>query len=154
MSQFDPQAFLDSTTTEASIKRPPLPIGDYTALITKVEAREWVSKKADAKKTSGLAFDLTLQVEVPHSIREQINLDGPTLTLPYGVLVDTTPQGSIDYGVGKNGALRKVREATGLNEAGQPFSPRMFEGKVVLAKVGHREYQGDIYDEVTAIAKA
>ena len=36
MSQFDPQAFLDSTTTEASIKRPPLPIGDYTALITKV----------------------------------------------------------------------------------------------------------------------
>jgi hypothetical protein len=56
---------------------------------------------------------------------------------------------------GKNGKLRKYREATNNNSAGKPFNIRMLGGQVVTVKIGHREYpegSGDLFEQVAGIA--
>jgi hypothetical protein len=158
LSAFDPATFLDATTTEQSVRRPPLDPGDYTGVTGEIKARAWVSKKPDAKIKSGLAFDVPVTVEVPLAMQERLKLPQNTVAMNDSIMVETTPQGSIDYGVGKNGQLRRWREATGLNEPGIPFSPRMLGGKVVKVKIGHRIAEegpsiGEIFDEIQGVAK-
>ena len=41
-----------------------------------------------------------------------------------------------------------------MNKAGEAFSFRMMTGRMIRVKLGHREYQGDIFEEVAAVAKA
>ena len=55
--------------------------------------------------------------------------------------------------VGKNGGLRRWRDATGCNNPGETFSARQMSGRQVLVKVKHRVYQGEAYDEVDSVAK-
>jgi len=48
-SNFDPSQFLDATTTEALVKRPPLPAGqDFIGTIGEPKVRGWESKKETA----------------------------------------------------------------------------------------------------------
>jgi hypothetical protein len=158
LSSFDPSSFLDATTTEQSVRRPPLPPGDYTAVTGELKARQWTSKKQDAKIKAGIAFDVPLTLEVPLHIQEELKLPQTTVTMNDSIMVETTPQGGIDYGVGKNPSLRRWREATDLNTPGQPFNPRMLGGKVVKVKIGHRIAEegpsaGEIFDEIQGVAK-
>jgi len=153
LSAFDPTTFLDSTTTEQSVRRPPLDPGDYTAVTGELKVRQWESQKADAKVKAGIAFDVPLVVEVPLAQQERLKLSSSTINMQDSIMVETNGTGGIDYGVGKNGALRRWREATGCNTAGAPFSPRMLGGKVVKVKIGHRLYEGEIYDEIQGVAK-
>lgn len=153
MSTFDPNLFLDATTTEASLKRPPLPIGDYTAIIGEMTPRQWVSPK-DATK-SGMAIDVQLEIDVPGSVQEQLGLTQPTLKVKDGIMLDTTEAGGLDMSPGKNAKLRRYREATGLNIAGKPFNIRMLQGNAVKVKIGHREYpegSGDLFEQVEGIS--
>lgn len=156
-STFDPASFLDSTTTEQSVRRPPLDPGDYVAVTGEIKARAWTSKKVDAKVKSGIAFDVPLTIEVPLGQQESKKLSA-TITMNDSIMVETTPQGGIDYGVGKNPSLRRWREATDLNVAGTPFNPRMLGGKVVKVKIGHRIAEegpsaGELFDEIQGVAK-
>lgn len=154
-SAFDASAFLDFTTTEQSVKRPPLPVGEYIAIIGELEPRPWVSK-TDASK-SGMAFDVPLQIDVPGDLQAELGLNEPLLKVKDGIMLDLTPTNGLDMAAGKNGKLRKYREATGMNVAGQPFAPRMLTGKVVTVKIGHREYpagSGDLFEEVLGVAAA
>jgi hypothetical protein len=145
--------FLDETTEKALEKRPPLPVQDYTAVIEKIDAREWVGKTDPSK--SGVALDIKLRIDIPADVQDQLGFDQPTLLLNDSVMIDIVPGGKgIDWSKGKNNQLRKYREATGTNVAGQPFSPRMLEGKVVRVKIGHREYQGAPVEEVAGVAGA
>lgn len=150
---FDPAAFLDFTTTEESVKRPPLPIDDYTAVIGDLTTRSWVSPKDPTK--SGIAIDVPLVIDVPGDLVESLGLRESTLTVKDSIMLDLTESGSIDMGPGKNGRLRKYREATNNNKAGQPFNARMLSGQVVTVKIGHREYpegSGDLFEQVVGIA--
>ena len=153
MSQFDASTFLDLTTTEESVKRPPIPVGDYTAVIGDLKTREWVSPK-DATK-AGIAIDVELTIDLPQDIAESVGLLEPTLKTKDSIMLDLTPQGQIDMAPGKNGKLRKYREATNNNKAGQPFNVRMLGGQVVTVKITHREYpegSGDLFEQVAGIA--
>ena len=157
-SAFDPSTFLDATTTEQSVRRPPLDPGDYTAVTGEIKARSWTAKKQDAKIKSGIAFDVPLSVEVPLGQVERLKLSSSTVTMNDSNMIETTPSGGIDYGVGKNASLRRWREATNLNAPGMPFSPRMLGGKVVKVKIGHRIAEegpnaGEVFDEVQGVAK-
>lgn len=150
MSQFDPALFLDATTTEALVKRPPLPVGDYTAVIGELKTREWVGQTDPTK--SGIAVDVPLTIDVPFETQQALGLDMPTLQVKDSLMLDLTPQGTIDWSIGKNGRLRKYREATGQNQKGVPFSMRQLTGNVVLVKLAHRDYKGELFEEVAGVA--
>lgn len=153
-SLFDPLTFLTQETTEAASKRPPLPVGDYTATVGEVKPRVWNSKDGSR---SGLALDIPLTVEVPAEVQAAFGIQ-PTLQLTDSVFVDTTEQGMMDWAPGKNRGLRYYREATGMNTAGQAFSLSKLTGHVVLVKIAHRMIEGgasagDITEDIKGVTK-
>lgn len=154
MSAFDTSTFLDFTTTEESLKRPPIPVGDYTGVINDLVVREWVSPKDPTK--SGVAFDVPITLDLPQDVAAAANLVEPALKVKDSIMLDLKPgTNAIDFAPGRNAKLRKYRDATGNNKAGQPFSPRSLSGQVITVKIGHREYpegSGEFFEEVLGVA--
>lgn len=150
-STFNPDAFLDATTTEANTRRPPLPAGiDVSGVIETVTARPWQGK-ADPSK-SGVALDLTIRIQVP---MDQVATQGTdSITLRDGIMLDMNEGGQLDNSPGKNNRLRKYRDALGMNSAGTAFSPRAMIGRPLRVKIKHEEYEGELYDKVDSVAKA
>lgn len=153
--QFDPLAFLQQTTSEqGSIISVPIPVGEYVAVVEKVDARPWQGK-ADPTK-SGIAIDLVYNID---DAKVKETLGRPKVTITQGIMVDLTEQGQLNMGKGFNIALNRVREATGLNVAGSPFAPSMFQGKVVKVTVGHRpsdrpqDPPGTVFSEVVGVTR-
>jgi hypothetical protein len=155
-SSFDPGQFLDATTSEALVKRPPLPAGQsFIGTITEMAVREWKSKKEDAKVKSGVAFDLKVEIDLQAYPEVQAQLNMLKVVLTPGIMIDLKEDGkTIDWGMGRNGALRRWREALGMNNPGETFSPRQMIGRQILAKIKHRVYEGEFYDEIDSVAKA
>lgn len=152
MSHFDPESFLDATTTEASTRRNPIPAGaDVVATIGAPKSRSWTSR--DQTK-SGIAVDVPLTIDLTAypDLRAQVGVD--RVLVQDSIMLDLTEKGDIDYGPGKNSKLRRYREALGMNVPGQPFSIRAFEGRQIKVKIKHRLYEGEAYDEVDSVAKA
>lgn len=153
-SLFDPQSFLDASTTEALTKRPPIPAGTVlVGTITKIAARAWTGKKDPTQ--GGIAVDLSVEFDLnaaPPGVRQVVGIDKVIIT--DGLLIDLTDSGSIDYAPGKNNKLRKYRDALGLNVAGAQFSIRQMEGRNILCKIKHDPYEGEIYDKIESVAKA
>lgn len=152
-SIFDPSSFLDATTTQESVKRPPLPAGiELQATITKLESRTWQGKKDPTQ--SGIVVDATLEFDLSANPQLKAHVGGlDKITIKDGIMIDLTAEGSIDYAPGKNVKLRRYREALNLNKAGEPFSIRMLEGRIVKAKIKHDPYEGEIYDKIDSVAK-
>src|SRR2546421_8475394 len=151
-SAFDPAQFLDATTTEANTRLPPLPPGDYLATLEDLKLEDWQSRdgqKAGKKFTVQLAVDPSSNMSaVKTGTFEGIK----TLRVQDSIMLDTTPQG-LDMGQGKNTGLRRYRDAMNLNAAGQPFAPRMMIGRQLKVKIKHREYQGELFNEVDAVTR-
>jgi hypothetical protein len=158
-SNFDPALFLDATTTEAATRRPPLPVGDYIGTIGEPKSRAWESKKPDAKVKSGIAVDVPIEVDVQSylptfsSENQKIFKDVQKVQLNASIMLDLNDGGMIDWGVGRNGALRRWREALDMNKPGEAFSIRMMSGRQVKIKVKHRVYEGEFFDEIDSVAK-
>jgi len=152
-SIFSPDTFLDATTTQESTKRPPLPAGrEFQGIIKGIKMRPWQGKKDPTQ--GGIAADLTIEFDLTSYPDVQQLLGGlDKVQIVDGIMLDLTEGGSIDYSPGKNGKLRRYRDATGLNSAGQPFSIRMLEGRVIRAKIKHDPYEGEIYDKIESVAK-
>lgn len=148
-SSFNPDTFLDATLTEPSEKRPPLPAGDYTAIIGAISARTWQGKK-DATK-SGIAWDIPLTIDVPAEVQVALKMDQSTLNLKDSIMLDLTDNGTIDNAPGKNRRLRAYREATDMNKPGDVFSARKMEGKVVRVKVSHDLWEGQPVERVDGV---
>lgn len=148
MSQFDPQVLLQATTEVVSERRPPLPVGEYTATIGEITVRQWSSK--DGTK-SGHALDVPLIIEVPAEVQAELGLN-PTLTVKDSLMLDLTETGGIDYARGKNGKLRTYREALDMNKAGEPFAPGMMQGRYVKLRIKHEEYEGNIQERPAGVA--
>jgi hypothetical protein len=156
-SQFDPNLFLDATTTEAATKRPPLPEtnpatsdGLYVGILKLPKFREWQGKKDPTQ--SGWAIDIPVMIDVPAQLQDSLKLQ-PQVQLTAGGFVDTTPQGALDWAPGRNRVLRNLRDATGQNVAGQVWNPRMLEGKPVKVKITHDMYESDVVDKIGNVFK-
>lgn len=158
-TSFDPEEFLGATTTDALVRRPPLPIGDYLGITGDITSESWSSNKPDAKVKSGVKFNIPVRIDLSQYPEQQALLGGiEAVVLTAGVMIDsvvnpTTGKATIDWGVGKNGGLRRWREATNCNNPGETFSPRQMSGRQVLVKVKHRPYQGELYDDIDSVAK-
>ena len=150
-SIFDPNALLDATLDQPTEKRPPLPVGDYTAIVGEVTAAQWQSA---AKGTSGVKWNVPLTVQIPADVKESLGLSVDTITLTDSIMLDLTPQGALDNSVGKNSRLRMYREALDMNKPGDTFSARKMQGQVILIRIEHREYQGQLMENVGKVARA
>jgi len=150
--QFDPNQFLDMQVNESnSTVSIPVPAGEYTAFVEKVDARPWVSKQDPSK--SGVALDLLWSID-DASVKEFLGRD--KVTVKQGIMLDITPEGGLDMGKGKNVGLGRVREAVDLNRAGVPFAFSMLTGRAAKVVVSHRPDKDKpdmIYAEVQAVAK-
>jgi hypothetical protein len=154
-SIFSPETFLDATTTEESVKRPPMPAGrEFPSTLKSVKSRAWQGKKDPTK--GGIVVDVVHEFDLSAFPDVMTALGGiDRVTITDGIMLDLTEGGSIDYSPGKNSKLRKYRDATGLNVAGQPFSIRMLEGRMVKSMIGHRPNENDpqeVFDQVNSVA--
>lgn len=155
MSAFDTANFLDFTTTEESVKRPPIPAGEYRGIIGDIAVSEWVSKTDPTK--AGVKFTVPIELDLPGNVVESVGLNSPILKVSDSIMLDLTDQKTLDFSPGKNAKLRRYREATNNNKAGVPFSARTLQGKVVTVKISHREYpegSGELFEQVDAVTAA
>lgn len=154
-SNFDPSLYLDATTTQAATRRPPVPVGDYDAVISDLKVTPWV-KKDDPTK-SGMMLALTLNIDLtPYpAALEVVNKDAEvpmtSIKLFENVFLDTTNTG-LDFSPGKNSRLRRYREALNMNQPGQAFSMRQMDGRMVKVKVKHEIYNGDTQERIDSVA--
>lgn len=152
MSMFDPSTFLDATLDTPTEKRPPLPVGDYTAIVGEVKARAWQGKKDPSK--SGIAWDIPLALEIPAEVQQDLGLNQSNLTITDSIMLDLTDGGTLDNTPGKNRRLRMYREAVDMNKAGDVFSARKMQGCVVKVKLSHEMYEDSIIERVGGVVKA
>lgn len=154
--QFDPQAFLDLPVDQAFERRPPLPVKDYPAQIQDVNARQWQSKEKfnnDGSPKTGIAYDVTLVVNIPLDIKDQLGLKTDTLTMKDSIMLDLNDQGGLATEPGSNRQLRQYREALDMNKPGQVFRARDMIGRMVLLRIKHEEYQGNIQERPAGVSK-
>lgn len=151
MSAFDPSSFLDATIDTPTEKRPPLPVGDYTATIGEIAVRPWQGKKDPTK--SGIAYDIPLTIEVPADVQAALGISVSTLSLKDSIMLDLTDNGTIDNSPGKNRRLRVYREAADLNKPGDVFSARKLTGVVIKVKIGHDLWEGQPIEKVEGVAR-
>lgn len=152
-SAFDPSTFLDSSIDEPSIRRPPLPMGtEIIGIIGEPKVRSG-QQKADPSKT-WTTVDLPIEIDLTSrpDIKAIVGVDKVVIT--DGVMLDISPAGTIDNSPGKNGKMRRYREATGLNQPGQSFSFRMLQGRPVKVKIKHRMWEGEAFDDIDAVTAA
>lgn len=154
--QFDPQAFLDLPVDQAFERRPPLPCKDYPAQIQDVNARQWQSKEKfnnDGSPKAGIAYDVTLVVNIPLDVKDQLGLKTDTLTMKDSIMLDLNDQGGLATEPGSNRQLRQYREALDMNKPGQVFRARDMIGRMVLLRIKHEEYQGNIQERPAGVSK-
>ncbi len=146
---FNPDEFLHVQIDQANdTKRTPVPVGEYTAVVDDVKLRPWQSKDGSQ---SGLALDVVWAID---DANVKALLGREKVTSRQGIMLDLLESGKgLDMGKGKNTSLGRLREATGLNVPGQPFSFPMLVGRVAKVRVSHRVDGEDIYDEIKAVAK-
>lgn len=150
MSAFDPTQFLDATIDEVLVKLPPLPVGDYNAVIADITAGTW-QKKDDSSK-SGSKFDVKFTIDVPVEVQTSLGYPS-TITMSDTIMLDVTPSGTLDLAAGKNGSLRRYREATGMNVPGVSFAVRHMIGQVVMVKIKHDIWDGEPISRIGGVAK-
>ena len=56
-------------------------------------------------------------------------------------------------GPGRNGGLRRYREACDLNKVGDTFSAAKMQGRLIKVKLTHELYQGEIQERIGGVAK-
>lgn len=154
-SGFDPSIFMSATLTEANTRRPPLPAGVH--LLGTIGEPKFRQTKGTKETNAGETYtwlDLPIDIELAQNPAIQQQLGGlEKVTLTYSVRIDIAPSGGFDMSVGKNNGLRQIREAVGMNTAGQPFAIPMLQGRSVLCKISNRPYQGEVFDGVDSIAR-
>lgn len=148
MSAFDPQAFLDTQVTEVNDTRVvPCPVGEWPATAENVDIKSGVSQKTGEPWTR---LNVKWKIEGCDANRLA---DRDPIYVTQGVMLDLSANGGLDMGKGKNVQLGRLREALDLNQAGRPFSFRMIVGRTGKVAVTHREYEGNMFDEVKGVVR-
>ncbi len=146
---FNPDQFLDMQVTEAnSTETTPVPEGEYVAVVDEVKCRQW--QKKDDPSVAGLALDIKWSID-DANVKELLGRQ--TVSVTQGIMLDLTESGGLAMGKGQNVGLGRLRDAVGLNVAGQPFAFSMLTGRVAKVMVKHRVYEDKIFAEVKAVAK-
>lgn len=146
---FSPDQFLDMQVNDANdTKIVPVPVGEYIALVSEVRVVSW--QKKDDPSVAGLKLQVTWELDSPEV---EALLQRDKVTVRQDQMLDLTESGGLDMGKGRNVGLGRLREATGLNTPGQPFSFTMLTGRMAKVSIKHRVDGDTIYSEVRGVAK-
>lgn len=148
-STFDADSFMSTTVTDANdTKLNPVPENEYPAMIS-VDDKHKPSIRTTDK--GNVILDINWEIDDP-AAKEATGLDTPRVR--QSLFLDITPNGTLDMGRGRNVQLGKLREATGLNIAGQAFSISQLAGRTAKVLVKHRVTDtGDIFADVKGVSK-
>ncbi len=147
-SLFDPESFLKATLTEPTVKRDPLPVGDYVALIEKIDAKSW-SKEGK----SGVFLEVALNLQIPPDTQALLKITESSLKSKDSIFLDINSQGNLDTSPDKNKKLGMYRNAVDMNKVGDTFSPEAMLGRTILVKIAHRVTDIGIFENVAGVAK-
>lgn len=159
-SAFNPETFLQQTTTEQGTRRPPVSSGlDFLGVIKDIKARSVEGKKDPSKNY--VFGDALIEIDLTTQPQEVVKIGAEKVTLRHSGSIDVLPNGSLDWSPGKNRWLTAYRESCKLNEKDQAFSPAMLVGRIVRVKVGHRTGEAidpvtgrpEVYDEVASVTR-
>lgn len=150
MSVFDPASFMTANVSDAgSTSMEPIPAGEYTAMISKVDPRA-----VNTKAGPGVVVDITYALQAPEVAAR---LGREQLTVRQGIFADLTPAGGFDMAKGKNVQLNRVRAAVGQNEQGKAWNLKMLEGagplKVNVKLRPDKNSPDVIYNDVASVGK-
>lgn len=141
MSTFNPDTFMNTSTTEAnSTSYTPVPEGEWTGVIKEIKPR--AAKEAAILDVIWLVDD--------QSVVEATGMKQPIVRQT--IFLDITESGGLDAAKGKNIALGKLREAVDQNQKGRQWAPGMLVGQVAKIRVAHRTYEDSIQAEVKGVA--
>lgn len=149
---FDVNSFLQAAASDAFTKRPPLPVGDYIAVIGEFNDKSF--KIYPKKDGSGdvKVLNIRLDIDISSNAEAVAVMKGETKVVVFdGVMLELTPGGALDSSPGKNRRLRDYRDALGQNIPGQSWGPIQMTGQVVKVKIDHRDYNGEPQEEVKAV---
>ena len=156
MSLFDPNEFLNATTTEAATRRPLIPVdnpadanGLYPAVLGEITLADGIISKGDRAGQPWAQAVIPLRLQLPPEVQALVGGQAE-LVITDRPMLDIVNK-ALDWSVGKNRGLRVYREATGLNVKGDPFSIAMLQGKMVKVKIAHEEYQGNFSEKFRAV---
>ena len=140
--QFDPSVFENQQFNDANdTTYVAIPAEEYVGMVK--------SKKFRSEKGYTI-LDLVWVID-DAAVKELTGMKEPTVR--QSIFLDVTPSGGLDFGKGKNVKLGRLREATGLNTPGQPFSFGMLEGRPARLAIKHRIDGKDTYAEVKEVTK-
>lgn len=146
MPMFDVNDLMNQQTEgQMETSLPPIPEGEWNAYISKLETRVVKTKNGE---TPVLDVEWTVTSQ---EVIDQVGINEPRVRQT--VWLDIDDNGRLALGQGKNLGLGRLREAVGMND-GRPFALPMLEGQNAVIKIGHREYNDQIYADVKGVAKA
>ena len=143
MGTFDADQFSQMETQGSNdTKYVPIPEADYPAVVDKIAFRE--------TDKGSVVLDVTWKIDSQQAA-EATGIKEPQAR--QSIFIDRTESGGLDMGKGKNVKLGQLREALGLNQAGQPFSFNMLVGRPGIVKIKHRKVDDDTFTDVKSVAK-
>ncbi len=146
----NPEEFLNQTTTDAtSTQLEQVAEGEYSAVVKELTLREFKIKTGERAGQTGYSLDLNWLVQ---DEGEAARLERPPI-VRQSMFMDMTQDGSIDHSKGKNVTLGRLREATGQNTPGKPWSPGLLKGAIAIVKVEHTIDGENIYANVKRVAQ-
>jgi hypothetical protein len=148
---FDPQSFLDAQITDSlDTKVIPCPQGEFVGVIDKITPEQW--KSGDGTK-SGYKLSIDWLIE-DQGVKDFLKRD--TVKVKQQIFLDISDDGKLETGAQKNIGLGRLREAVGMNNAGQAFSFGMLPGSMAKVNVTHRPDPKDaenVFAEINKVAK-
>ena len=151
---FDASNFLNTVFTDANdTKITPCPAGEYAAQIESDEPKSGQIKNGERVGQDWAGLNIKYTITDPGVLAL---LGRDKVIVSDLVMLDLTPGGGLDMGPQRNIGLGRLREATGLNSPGQPFSPVMFIGKSVRVSVKHVpgfKNPADLVAEISGVTK-
>ena len=150
MSNFDPEAFMGTETTDdMDTQVIPIPEDEYTAVVEKVEAR--LTKVDNVEKP---VLEVTWLIDdTDGSVQKATGRDKNTVR--QSIWLDVNESGALATGPGKNIGLGRLREVFGQNKAGKAWNPNMLTGNPARILVNQRVDKNDpevIYNGVKRVA--
>lgn len=133
---FDPVDLMSQNVEANATKRTPLPIGETTAQITKMEIKDGVSSQSSKRPgTPWARLDCTLEITDPEYLK-QVGDGTRDKTITFlGIMLDLQ-DGKIATGADRNVRLGQLREACGVN--GQPLNA--LNGQYLRIQIGQKPH--------------
>lgn len=153
---FNPELFLNTQATEAnSTEFVLVPQGEYVGIIDAISADSFKSFDIKRGENAGKkAYRLDLKILLNDESGQLKELLGRPASVTAGIMLDIKPDGTLEFGKGRNVNLGRLREAVNQNASGRPWSFGSLAGQPVKVKVVHDTYDGKQVVNVKEFGKA